>query len=187
MRADDPTGSAIARRAIFLDRDDTLIVDRGYLSDPADVTLLPGVIGAIRRFRDAGFLCILVTNQSGIGRGYFTSADMDRVNRRMQDLMGEEGAQLDAIYFCPHAPGDGCACRKPAPGMLIAAAAEWRIDLAGSFMIGDKLADVEAAKAAGVAGILLRTKRNAADSASVAGVPIFANLAEAASSIVAIH
>jgi len=135
-------------QAVFLDRDGTLIVDRGFLSDPDGVELLPGVGPALQRLKAAGFLLVVATNQSGIARGYYSTAGFHRVNERMNALLRAEGAELDDIRFCPHGPEDH-PDRKPQPGMLIAAAEAHRIDLSASVTIGDKLRDVEAGRAAG--------------------------------------
>lgn len=137
------------RPAAFLDRDGTIIEDRGYLGDPAGVTLLPGAVDALRALRDAGYLLIVITNQSGIARGIFSAGDLARVNARMRELLAAEGVTLDGLYFCPHGPDDACACRKPLPGMLHAAAEEHGIDLAASVSIGDQPRDAQAGAAAG--------------------------------------
>lgn len=136
-------------RAVFLDRDGTLIVDRGYLKDPGEVALLPGVPEALRKLKAAGCLLVVVTNQSGIGRGYFTHDDVLRAQARLEALLAEEGVILDGHYYCPHGPDEHCPCRKPAPGMLQQAARDLTIDLAASAMIGDKASDAEAGMAAG--------------------------------------
>ena len=136
------------RRAIFLDRDDTLIVDKVYLRDPAGVELLPGAHEAIKSWREAGFLVILVTNQSGVGRGLVTEAEVEAQHQRLAQLLGPESA-LDGVYVCPHHPEAGCDCRKPKPTLLLTAATEHDISLADSWMIGDKPADVDAGLAAG--------------------------------------
>ena len=136
-------------RAAFLDRDGTLIFDPGYLADPDGVRVLPGVVAALRRLRAAGFLLVIVSNQSGIARGLYTTGDLSRVNQRMTDLFAAEGIRFDAVKYCEHGPEQGCGCRKPAPGMLRAAAAELGVGMADSVMVGDKVADVLAGLAAG--------------------------------------
>ncbi len=137
------------RKAVFLDRDGTLIPDRGYLADPGGVALFPGVPEALRSLRERGFLLVLVTNQSGIGRGFFSNADLEAVHRRLMQLLERHGAGLDDIFFCPHAPDDACDCRKPKPGMILHAARKWGIDCTASFMVGDSPADMGAGRAAG--------------------------------------
>jgi len=143
-------------RAVFLDRDGTLIVDVGYPRDPAQVELLPGVGPALAELKRLGFLLVVVSNQSGIARGLVTQDEADRVHRRLEELLTESEASLAAAYYCPHGPEDGCSCRKPRPGMLLQAAADLDIDLAVSFMIGDKMSDAEAGKKAGCQTIVLR-------------------------------
>lgn len=131
------------RAAVFLDRDGTLITERNYLSDPAGVELLPGAAEGVRRMRELGLPVILVSNQSGVGRGYFGLDAVHRVHGRLLELLEAEGASLDAIYVCPHAPGEACQCRKPLPGLITRAASELGIDPARSFVVGDKPCDVD--------------------------------------------
>lgn len=150
---------------IFFDRDGTLIEERHYLSDPARVALLPGAAEAVRRTREAGFLAVVLTNQSGVGRGYFSLEDVESVHRRMCELLEAAGTRLDGIYVCPHAPEDGCACRKPRTGLVDVAARELGIDLPRSWMIGDKPADVELARNAGIRSALVLTGYGAAAAA----------------------
>jgi D-glycero-D-manno-heptose 1,7-bisphosphate phosphatase len=147
---------------IFFDRDGTLIEERNYLSDPAQVSLMPGAAEAVRLAREAGRLAVVLTNQSGVGRGFFAMKDVEAVHRRLEELLAEDGAKLDAIYVCPHAPEDGCACRKPSPGLAVQAAGDLGIDLRASWMVGDKAADLELAAAAGMQGALVRTGYGAA-------------------------
>ncbi|MEE9614154.1 MAG: D-glycero-beta-D-manno-heptose 1,7-bisphosphate 7-phosphatase [Thermodesulfobacteriota bacterium] len=149
--------------AVFLDRDGTINEDSGYISDPDDLKLLPGAAGAIKRLNDAGVPVIVITNQSGVGRGYYTEDDVRAVNRRMTELLGLEGAEVDGIYYCPHRPEDDCGCRKPATGLLDAAARERGVELARSFMVGDKASDVGAAKAAGVKSVFVLTGHGRAE------------------------
>src|SRR5512144_1430285 len=115
-----------ARRAVFLDRDGTINEEMGYLSDPSKVALLPGAAGAIARLRDAGFLIVVLTNQSGIARGYYSEIELVAVNDALQRMLMELGAKIDYFYHCPHHPDFGdkvdCACRKPKPGMAQLAA-----------------------------------------------------------------
>lgn len=150
--------------AIFLDRDHTLIEDPGYIHDPDLVRLLPGVGAAIAKARAAGFLAVVVTNQSGLARGRITEAQLDAVHARLRRLLEREGTSLDAIYYCPYLPGEDATVdeyradsdlRKPKPGMLLLAAREMNIDLAGSWMIGDTVRDVQAGRAAGCRTILI--------------------------------
>jgi D-glycero-D-manno-heptose 1,7-bisphosphate phosphatase len=141
--------------AVFLDRDGTLMEEVGYCSDPAKVRVYPGVPEALERLRAAGFRVILITNQSGIGRGYFTEAQYHAV----QDEFFRQAAPgtFDASYFCPDVPGVPSTRRKPAPGMVLEAAADFALDLPRSFFIGDKSADVECGHRAGTRTILVLT------------------------------
>jgi len=143
------------RRAVFLDRDGTIIVDENYLADASKIRFMPGALDAMRTFRDRGMMLVVVSNQSGVARGLITPEQLDEVDTRFRALCAAEGVPLDAVYYCVHGPDDGCACRKPRPGMLEQAAREHGIDMAGSFMIGDKVSDVEAGRAAGCMTALL--------------------------------
>jgi histidinol-phosphate phosphatase family protein len=143
------------KRAVFLDRDGTLIEDVGYPRDPDRVRLLPGVADSLRELEAHGFVLVVVTNQSGIGRGLLTPAEAEAVTARFEDCLGKQGARIHASYCCPHAPEVQCDCRKPSPGMLLQAAQDLGIDLKQSFLIGDKLSDIEAGRRAGCSTILL--------------------------------
>lgn len=151
------------RRAVFLDRDGTIIEDEGYLSDASRVRLVPGAIDALRTFRDRGLLLIIVSNQSGIPRGLITPAQHAEIDARVKAVLAAEGVPLAASYYCAHLPEDGCACRKPRAGMLEQAAREHDVDLARSFMIGDKHSDVAAGLAAGCVTALLGPGKDAGD------------------------
>ena len=142
-------------RAVFLDRDGTLIDDVGYISDPEDVRLVPGAADALRALRDAGFRLVVVSNQSGLGRGLITQERADAVHQRFVQELERAGAQIDAAYYCPHTPDEDCDCRKPLPGMLIDAARELDLDLERSFIVGNSDVDVAAGEAAGARAILL--------------------------------
>lgn len=148
-------------RAVFLDRDGTIVDDPGYLATPGDVALLPDVAEALRRLEAGGWLRIVVTNQSGIGRGLFTSSEYGRVEQRVADLLQAGGASLTASYHCPHRPDDGCDCRKPGTALHRRAAKEHDIDLAASWWIGDRLADLLPARALGGRGVLVLTGEGA--------------------------
>ena len=144
--------------AVFLDRDGTLIEEREYLADPAGVAVFPGVGPALRRLQEAGFTLVIVTNQSGIGRGYYTEADMHRVNDRLLELLAADGVRFAKIYFAPEAPDQPSRGRKPSPQFLFDARDELGLNLAASYMIGDKLIDLECGWNAGVQrSILVRT------------------------------
>jgi histidinol-phosphate phosphatase family protein len=149
-----------ARPAVFLDRDGTLIEDEHYISRPEQVVLRPGAAAAVKLLNDAGVPAIVITNQSGIGRGLLTQADYERVAARMGELLAEGGARIDASYYCPHNPeSDGpCDCRKPGVALHEQAAREHDLDLARSAFIGDRLRDVEPSKRFGGTGILVPSK-----------------------------
>ena len=138
------------KRAVFFDRDGTINVDVGYPRDFAQVTLFPWSAEAIRRINAAGFVALVVTNQSGVGRGFYSEEELQTLHRRMGAALAAQGARLDAFYYCPHYgyAADpryrrGCACRKPAPGMAERASRDFGLDLASSYMIGDKVEDVQ--------------------------------------------
>jgi D-glycero-D-manno-heptose 1,7-bisphosphate phosphatase len=137
---------------LFLDRDGTLIADPGYIADPDMVRPVPGAAAALRRFHDAGYALIVVTNQSGIGRGLYGWDDFDAVSKRFEDFFADEGVIFDAVLACGHSPEDGASCgwRKPAPGMIREAVALLGLDPARSLLVGDKLSDLQAAAAAGL-------------------------------------
>jgi D-glycero-D-manno-heptose 1,7-bisphosphate phosphatase len=151
------------RPAAFLDRDGVLNVDRGYLHKPMDLEWMPDAAAAVRRLNDLGWLVVVVTNQAGVARGYYDEAAVDALHAHMRAELRARGATIDAFYYCPHHP-DGivphlaisCECRKPEPGMLLRAAREWPIDLSRSILIGDRDSDIEAARCAGVRGILFQ-------------------------------
>jgi D-glycero-D-manno-heptose 1,7-bisphosphate phosphatase len=147
----EPAGGAARpanRRALFIDRDDTLIVDVGYPRDPALVAPLPGAIDALRALQ-AGFALVIVSNQSGIGRGLITPAEARAVHDRVVELFARGGVGFAGAYYCPHPPDAGCPCRKPAPGLLLDAARELGLDVARSLVVGDKASDIAAGRAAG--------------------------------------
>lgn len=141
-------------RALFLDRDGTLMVDTGYVRDPADVKLLPHVASGLREARELGFELIVVSNQSGVARGIIQKAQLEAVQQRFESLLGEEGVRIDLVRFCLHGPDDGCLCRKPAPGLLREAALARGIDLERSVMVGDRDSDMAAGRSAGCTTIL---------------------------------
>ncbi len=145
------------KRAVFLDRDGTLIEERNYLADPSGVKLLPGAAQALERFQTLGLSVVIVTNQSGVGRGYFTLADVERVHAQMLALLGPSAKAIEAIYICPHAPDAGCNCRKPRTGLVERAQQELGIDPQLSFVIGDKTADVQLARNVGARAVLVTT------------------------------
>ena len=180
-------------RAVFLDRDGTINVEVQYLSKVEEFRLIPGVPYALQRLKDAGFLLVVVTNQSGIGRGLYDEAALQAIHDRMHEELGGFGITIDACYFCPHHPehakGDyriECSCRKPLPGMLQQAALDLDIDLSRSYMIGDKLGDIEAGLNAGCTSLMVKTGYGAAEASRLpAGVPAYEELHMAVEAILA--
>ncbi|MBI3924264.1 MAG: HAD family hydrolase [Armatimonadetes bacterium] len=143
------------RRYVLLDRDGTIIFDRHYLSSPDGVELMPGAAVGLRRMRELGLGLVVITNQSGIGRGYFDTGQMEAIHDRMTSLLEAEGVQFDGIYHCPHHPEEHCPCRKPEPGLVEQAARELHFDPRRSFSFGDKACDVELGKRVGAATFLI--------------------------------
>ena len=145
-------------RAIFFDRDGVLIEEKHYLHKPEDVVVFPDVGESLRRLQTAGFKLFIVTNQSGVGRGYFTMSDVEKVHERLLGDLSPHGVHFEKIYIAPEAPDQPSRGRKPSPAFLLDAKAEFRVDLASSYMIGDKLIDLECGWNAGIGkSILIRT------------------------------
>lgn len=152
------------RPAVFLDRDGTVTIEKNYITDPGDIELIPGAAGAIARLRAAGFAVVIVSNQSGVARGYMTEEDMAAVHRATEARLLEAGAALDGAYYCPNLE-DGTierfardvSCRKPATGMIDAAVRDLDLDMSASFMVGDQITDLEVASRAGIPGVLVAT------------------------------
>ncbi len=169
------------KKAFFLDRDGVINVEVEYLCDPEKVEIIPGVAEAIRQIHAHGYSAVVVTNQSGVARGMYGEKNVLAVHQRIQEMLAAEGASIDGFYYCCHHKkftGE-CGCRKPAPGMLLRAAAEHGIDLAHSVMIGDRLSDIEAGRAAGCAcAYLVRTGygEETVKANDVAGIPVAADL-----------
>ena len=143
--------------AVFFDRDGTLIEDVGYPRDPETVRILPGVTEALQRLSSAGLILVVVSNQSGIGRGIITPEEANAVHERFVADFAAEGINFGDVRYCPHGPEDGCPCRKPSPKMLHDAAVPLWISLSHSFMVGDKASDVEAGRRAGCRTVLLNS------------------------------
>ena len=143
------------RPAVFVDRDGTLIVERAYLADPDGVTFVPGAEEAIRRLKSAGFVVVIVTNQSGIARGLYDEGVLAEIHARMETEIEALGGRLAGIYHCPHAPEAGCDCRKPRAGLIARACRDLGIESLGAPMIGDRMSDLESARAAGCRPILV--------------------------------
>jgi len=150
--------------ALFLDRDGTLIKEKGYLCDPGELELLPGVVEGLKATQKMGFKLVVVSNQSGVARGLFPESQVLEINLSLEKIFLEQGVEIDRFYYCPHHPRASipayrglCTCRKPRPGQVYRAKRELGLDLSRSFLIGDKISDVETARAAKVKSILLLT------------------------------
>lgn len=143
-----------ASKAVFIDRDDTINRDVPYCSRPEDFELLPNAGDGIRLLNEDGFKVVVVTNQSGIARGHFSIETLAQIHRKMRDELAKNGASIDAIYYCPHHPGDNCECRKPKTAMILQAARDLDIDLSVSYVIGNSEADIEMGKRAGCLTVL---------------------------------
>ncbi len=165
-------------KALFLDRDGTLIIDKVYLADPAGVELIPGAADGLRRARSLGYRLFLFTNQSGIGRGYHTIEDTHRVNARMEELLGLGRPLFEGICIAPEGPGQPVAYRKPSPRFILETIKQGGLDPALCWMVGDSAADIAAALAAGIRAAAVRTGRTDPDSnpdVAAHHVPVFAD------------
>ena len=143
------------RKAVFLDRDGTLTHDVVHCRRPDDLRLLPGAADAVGLLNRAGYATVLVTNQSVVARGYVTGDALREIHRKMERDLAQADARIDAIYCCPHHASDGCSCRKPRPGLILEAARDLELDLPGSFMVGNRYHDVDAAVSAGCRPVLV--------------------------------
>jgi histidinol-phosphate phosphatase family protein len=182
--------SADARRAVFLDRDGTMIEDVGYLDHLDRVSFFPWTVDTVRALNRAGFALVVVTNQSGVARGFFPVSFVDATHRHISERLRDGGARIDAYYYCPHHPRGSvepyvrdCDCRKPACGLVERASRDLRLDPARSFMVGDRCGDMELARAVGAKGILVRTGTGADQDMqeTIGADAIVDNLAAAAS------
>jgi D-glycero-D-manno-heptose 1,7-bisphosphate phosphatase len=157
------SGNGSERRAVFIDRDGTLIDDVGYLADPDAVKFIKGSVEGLSALQELGFALVLVSNQSGIARGLISQEQADAVHERFVSALAAEGVELDDVRYCPHGPEDRCSCRKPLPGLILDAAAALGIDRNRSFMVGDSAVDVEAGRRAGCRTIQLGESGGDAD------------------------
>jgi D-glycero-D-manno-heptose 1,7-bisphosphate phosphatase len=178
------------RPAVFLDRDGVINENRSdYVRSWEQIVFIDGVFTALRRLAQVEAPVFVVTNQSAIGRGLLGEAEAHDINRRLAEAIQAEGGRITACYLCPHHPDVACACRKPAPGMLLAAAAEWELDLSRSFLVGDAVSDLEAARAVGTRPILVRTGRGASQADLLAqrdwNCPVASDLSDAVDLILA--
>ncbi len=159
--------------AVFLDRDGTINEDSGYVSKPGEVVLIKGAVEAIRALNSLGIPVIIITNQSGVGRGYFTEDGLKAVNTRLIELLNDGGARIDGIYYCVHLPDDNCGCRKPKTGLITKAASDLGIDPRLSYVIGDKTSDAGLARNAGAKAVMVRTGHGRKDVQTLLDAPDF--------------
>ena len=143
------------KRAVFLDRDGVINIDKNYVHKIEDFEFIKGVKEALKHFLDAGYTLIIITNQSGIGRGYYTKEDFEKLTNWMLNELKKDSILIKKVYFCPHKPEDKCECRKPSPKMILDAKKEFDIDLKNSWLIGDKESDIEAGLNAGIKKTIL--------------------------------
>jgi D-glycero-D-manno-heptose 1,7-bisphosphate phosphatase len=162
-----------------LDRDGTIVADRHYLSDPDALEFLPGAAEGLRKMSDMGYRLVVITNQSGIARGFFSTARLEEVHDRMRRMLDSIGVRLDGIYHCPHGPEDGCDCRKPALGLMQQASRDLGFDMSESIVIGDKDSDIEFGRRAGSVTMLVAGLGPRASSAATPDY-VVGNLDEAA-------
>jgi D-glycero-D-manno-heptose 1,7-bisphosphate phosphatase len=144
-------------RAVFLDRDGTIMEDANYVGDVERVLVIPGAAAALRQLQEAGYKLFIITNQSGVGRGYFSREAVELIHEHLDEYFGRSGVRFDHYYVCPHHPEDNCDCRKPKPKFLLDAAREYGLDLSRCFMVGDRASDIQAGDNAGVPTILVLT------------------------------
>ncbi len=171
-------------RAIFIDRDGVINCDFGYVFKWEDFKFIDGSVEGLRLLCSAGFLLFIITNQSGIGRGYYTDDDFSKLNIQMLNCLHMKGVNIRAVYHCPHSPGENCICRKPSPEMILRAKRDHDVDLRHSYMIGDKLSDIEAGQRAEVGTQILVGHDVAPANARLAEFVRADNLFEAAKQIV---
>ena len=149
------------KRAVFFDRDGVINKERkGYVKTVAELEIFSNIVEPIKRFRNAGFLIIVITNQSAINRGLTTDEEINQIHATIQNFLRKNGTMIDRFYYCPHRPDENCICRKPKPGLFLIAAAQMNIDLKSSWMIGDKDSDLQAATVAGCKSIKIDDKTN---------------------------
>lgn len=167
-------------RAVFFDRDGTLNVEKDYVYRYQDWEWNPGVVEGLKSLADLGFKLVVISNQSGVGRGYFDKKDVFALHDQVAVDLLKQGIPMAGFYFCTHGPDDGCVCRKPQPGLLLQAEKDLHIDLPRSYMVGDKLIDVQAALAAGVQPILVGTGYGRKEKGALpVGVPFVEDLLDA--------
>jgi D-glycero-D-manno-heptose 1,7-bisphosphate phosphatase len=170
-------------KMVLIDRDGTLIVNKHYLDNPEDIEFYPGVINSIKKLNSAGIKVVVITNQSGIGRGLFSLTTLQKIHDEMILQIESGGAKIDSIFFCPHKPEDGCECRKPNIGMMVEASVMFGIDLSHATIIGDSEADIKAGTRAGCTPILVLTGYGEETNKKMAVKQVFPTLNEAIKSI----
>lgn len=171
----------MTERAVFLDRDGTLNVEKDYVYRYEDWEWIPGSIEGLKKLAELGFHLVVVSNQSGVARGYYTASDVHALHDRLAEDLRGKGVSVAGFYFCPHGPDDVCACRKPKPGLLLQAKTDLKLDLSRSYMVGDKMIDVQAGQAAGVQPILVGTGYGITENKALPpGIPFADNLLSAA-------
>jgi D-glycero-D-manno-heptose 1,7-bisphosphate phosphatase len=176
----------VTERFVLLDRDGTINEEVGHISDPNEVRLIPGSLDAMRALRELGLGLVIVTNQANVGRGLLPMDRLERVNARLRDLLRAGGVEVEGIEVCPHRPEDGCACRKPKPGMALRAAETFGFQLSDAFVVGDHAGDMGLGRTVGATTILVRTGHGEEELANGAGADadvVVADLREAADAI----
>ena len=174
-------------QTVVLDRDGTLVVDRNYLDDPDDLEFLPGAAEGLRRLHERGYRLVVISNQSGVGRGRFSLERLREINARLQQMVRAAGAELAGIYCCPHRPEDGCACRKPGTELLLQAARELRFDPEASIVIGDKATDIELGRRVGARTMLISSASDGSHEGPPAADHVVPDLSAAARLIEALQ
>jgi histidinol-phosphate phosphatase family protein len=171
--------------AVFLDRDGTILNERGYLSDPNRLKFYPSAFRGLKRLQNAGYKLVVITNQSGIGRGYFTLETLSKIHLRFKQVLAQHGIRIDGIYFCPHLPENNCDCRKPKTKLIKKAVRDLDIDLRHSYLIGDQKRDVQLADNVGIPGFLILTGAGRSNRKQLIGRPktITTNLVTASNKI----
>jgi D-glycero-D-manno-heptose 1,7-bisphosphate phosphatase len=176
------SGTDASKRVVILDRDGTVVIDRGYLSDPAGLEFEPGAADGLRWLHSHACRLVVITNQSGVGRGYFPLERLTAMNARLNEMVESAGARLEGIYFCPHAPDAHCDCRKPALGLLRRAATDLGFDPGTAFVIGDKETDIQFGRRAGATTLLISPNPPAAPPGTQPDL-VVSNLLEAARAV----
>jgi D-glycero-D-manno-heptose 1,7-bisphosphate phosphatase len=173
--------ASAADKVVILDRDGTIVIDRTYLADPAGLEFLPGAAEGLRSMHTQGYRLVVISNQSGVGRGLFSLETLQKMNSRLMEMVRASGAHLERIYFCPHRPEDLCSCRKPATKLMMDAASDLDFEPSGAVVIGDKDSDVEFGRRVGATTMLVGSAATSGDARSGAPDYVVRDLREAAS------